>query len=132
MKHYNNYIIRTNKNSIELIKYVREYYEKQFKYGILPFWKTVEPRFQSADAGAEAVADYLLQCYYKDLVDDDIMDLNNDVISFLCTVVEGAFSNAFSSAFNVATTCGQEMAVFDFNSDFNLDFESDFDGVEST
>jgi len=120
---YKNYIIRTDKNIVEIVRYVREYYSKKYKATLVPFWKTVYDDLKDGRNGAKISAEYIRQCFFLESGDVNKLDkteFNTDV-TFLCNPGRGGFSDAFSfKDFDVIYNDCERSFDSDHDSDFGV------------
>ena len=107
---FDNFRVRTNKNKIELVKYVRDRYSLQLKEALSPFWKKLEAAtpYSSIDEAAVGLTNYLTRCH------SELPGINFDVSTGLILPNEN-FQNEIISYLRIA-------------GDFNLDFSLDFTG----
>ena len=120
---YKNYIIRTDKNIVEIVRYVREYYAKKFNSIVIPFWQTVDDDLKNGRNGAKVSAEYIRQCFFLGAGDENNLEkteFNTDV-TFLCNPGRGSFSDAFAfQNFDVIYNDCERSFDSDHDSDFGV------------
>lgn len=93
---YNKYIINTDKTYIKLVEYIRKHAELDLKDDLKPFWRQLNPIFDSQAQAVDVISNYLLKC----TLSSTPMSLDADILNYIL--------------------------VGDYNTDFNNDFSGGF------